>query len=174
MILRGDILKENACCFTGHRIIDKKEYPRIKAELEKLLPELIENGITTFWAGGALGFDTLAAETVLELKEKYTEVKLMLAIPCRDQPKHWRRTEKKRYNEILQKCDGYIVIADEYFIGCMQQRNRFMVDNSTTCIAYIKEDKGGTAYTVKYAEKQGKAIIKLFKKNGSQQIELPF
>ena len=43
----------------------------------------------------------------------------------------------------------------------MHKRNRYMVDNSGLCVCYWIRDKGGTAYTVHYAEKEGLKIINI-------------
>ena len=37
---------------------------------------------------GALGFDTIAAQAVLSVKETYPEVKLILVLPCENQTKY--------------------------------------------------------------------------------------
>lgn len=45
---------------------------------------LSENmGITTFYAGGALGFDSLAAEAVIEQKKTNPWLQLVIVVPCR-------------------------------------------------------------------------------------------
>ena len=48
-----------------------------------------------------------------------------------------------------------------YYNGCMQVRNRYLVDHSSACICYLNNLRSGTAYTVKYAESQGLQIINL-------------
>ena len=54
------------CCFTGHRRIPADDLPAVAAALRREVLRLCrEEGITVFLSGGALGFDTLAAETVL-------------------------------------------------------------------------------------------------------------
>ena len=40
-------------------------------------------------AGGALGFDTLAAQTVLEMKKEYPQLRLILVLPCENQTRGW-------------------------------------------------------------------------------------
>lgn len=60
-------MKEKTCCFTGHRAIPARALPALAEELEQTLRRLIGEGMRYFGAGGALGFDTLAAETVLRL-----------------------------------------------------------------------------------------------------------
>ena len=61
---------ESACCFTGHRKLKKDKLSEVKDDLIKILEHLIEKGYTEFLAGGALGFDTVAASEVLDLKNK--------------------------------------------------------------------------------------------------------
>ena len=49
-----------------------------------------------------------------------------------------------------------IYISKEKKKGCMHARNRYMIDNSSLCIAYMTRQSGGTAYTVKYAQENNK------------------
>ena len=77
-------MKNHTCCFTGHRIIPAEEYDLISAKLEATMVQLIHRGYQFFGAGGALGFDTLAAMSVLKLKKDYPHIKLILVLPCRD------------------------------------------------------------------------------------------
>ena len=57
-------LREKTCCFTGHRDIPARVLPLLSAELEQAVLGLASEGVRYFGTGGALGFDTLAAETV--------------------------------------------------------------------------------------------------------------
>ena len=67
-----DISLSNACFFTGHRVIPEEDIPNIRNLLLRTCTLLITKyGVTDFITGGALGFDTLAARIVLELKQKY-------------------------------------------------------------------------------------------------------
>jgi len=152
-------MKHLSCCFTGHRIIPQDERDRVikatRAEVEKL----IKDGVCLFYAGGALGFDTIAAAVVIGLREKYEHIRLILALPCKNQTLKWNDSDIRVYENIKARCDDYIYISEMYTPGCMHKRNRYMVDNSAYCICYLKEDSGGTAYTVTYAEKSGIEII---------------
>ena len=52
-------------CFTGHRNITS-DIQLLRVDMyDKLERAIINGGIVDYYAGGALGFDTLAAETVL-------------------------------------------------------------------------------------------------------------
>ena len=44
------------------------------------------------------------------------------------------------------------------------KRNRHLVDHSGVCVAYLTESRGGTAYTVDYARKNGVPVINLGEK----------
>ena len=58
-------------CFTGHRHIAKEKLPAALAELRRVLETAIPQGFVDFYAGGALGWDTYCAQTVLDLREEY-------------------------------------------------------------------------------------------------------
>lgn len=154
-------MKEKTCCFTGHRDIPILQLPIIKSKLKKTIIEYIEKGYCYFGAGGAMGFDTLAAQTVLKLKETYPQIKLILVLPCLTQTRGWKEADVKEYERIKGLADKVVYTSQEYTRGCMFKRNRHLVDFSSLCIAHLTKDEGGTAYTVKYAKQNGVNIINL-------------
>ena len=154
-------MKEKTCCFTGHRVIPIDQQSIIKEKLEKTLIKCIEEGYHYFGAGGALGFDTLAAQAVLNLKEQYPMIKLILVLPCLAQTRGWIESYKKEYERIKSLADKVVYTSQEYTRGCMFKRNRHLVDCSSLCIAYLSKEKGGTAYTVNYAKENGIEVINL-------------
>lgn len=156
-------MKEKTCCFTGHRLINHSEYENIKRNIKKVMVSLIKKGVIFYGAGGALGFDTIAAESVLELKENYPQIKLILVLPCKDQTRGWYDADVKKYNEILGRADKVVYISERYYDGCMLKRNRHLVENSGYCICYLKRNIGGTAYTANYAKKMGLIIYNIAK-----------
>lgn len=152
-------MREKTCCFTGHRLIPAGEYVSLQWEVERVAEELIQKGVSRFVVGGALGFDTLAAEVILELREKYPSIRLHLILPCRGQEKYWSGLEKRRYRKVLARADQVDYIAEHYFNGCMQLRNQAMVEASAYCVAYCTRCTGGTAYTVRQARRMGSKVI---------------
>ena len=52
-------------CFTGHRQIPASQGRPVVQALRREIGRATGAGFTRFYAGGALGFDTLAALTVL-------------------------------------------------------------------------------------------------------------
>ena len=148
-------LRAKTVCFTGHRHIPENELPIIKERLRETVIELIERGYRFFGAGGALGFDTLAALTVLELRAAYPQIRLILVLPCKDQTLKWSCEDVLVYNGILRQADKVVYLHERYTDGCMHERNRYLVDNSSVCVCYLRRESSGTAYTVTYAGKCG-------------------
>lgn len=154
-------MREKTCCFTGHRRIPADERAQLTAKLEQTLIELIHDGVRYFGAGGALGFDTLAAQTVLKLREKYPHIRLILVLPCRTQTHGWSDKDIRIYEAIKATADKVTYTSEEYTWDCMHKRNRHLVDNSSVCVSYLTKNTGGTAYTVNYARKKYVRIINL-------------
>ena len=150
------------CMFTGHRTINAKHLSELPRKIDGLLEKLISEGYTEFRAGGAVGFDTLAALKVLEKKRKYGFVRLHLYLPCHGQENGWSENLKKAYYYVIENADSVRYSCESYVNGCMQKRNREMVDGSSLCLAYCGRSKGGSAYTVAYAEKKGVRVINMF------------
>ena len=154
-------MKEKTVCFTGHRTIPMLKKWKIEKKLKETLEALIDNGYCYFGAGGALGFDTIAAQTVLELKKKHPEIKLILVLPCKNQTRGWEEKDVTVYESIIEQADKVVYTQEHYDRGCMLKRNRHLVDNSSVCVAYLTEEKGGTAYTVNYANQKGVKVINI-------------
>lgn len=145
-----------AVCFTGHRRI---EDDLDREKLDRAIERAIEIGCDTFIFGGALGFDTLAAEIVLSKKKKYPNIKLHLYLPCRDQSSYWSYIDRLRYHNIREAADYVDEPSYKYFDGCMRTRNYKMVDNANICICYLNSTgRSGTAQTVRYALKRGMKV----------------
>lgn len=154
-------VRDYTCCFTGHRALPPEERGAIAYQLEQTVIMLIQAGIRFFGAGGARGFDTLAAQTILKLRRKYPHIKLILVLPCLSQTQGWRDEDIKVYESIKTAADKVTYTSEKYTQGCMHKRNRHLVDHSSICVCYLTEDWGGTAYTVNYAKKQGLKVINL-------------
>ena len=149
------------CCFTGHRILPPEELPQIKARLREEIIRLAERGYTYFGAGGALGFDTLAALTVLDLKRELPRLRLVLILPCEAQCRGWPAEDWNTYKSILSRADKVVYISRIYDETCMARRNRHMVNNSSVCLCYVNNETGGAAQTLAYAIRKEHEIINL-------------
>jgi uncharacterized phage-like protein YoqJ len=149
------------CCFSGHRSIEPRLIPLLRKYLRQTADRLAREGIKGFICGGALGFDTLAAETILELKLRRPELSLTLALPFKGQSDRWTDQNRERYEKIRDMADEVIYVSEEYSPFCMRKRNRFMVEHSSACVCYLTGSVGGTAYTVSYALSMGLKVINL-------------
>jgi len=152
-------MRDRTCCFTGNRVLPVSAVEDIKRSIDDIIEKLVSDGIDTFLCGGALGFDMLAEEAVLSAKKRHPELKLVLFIPCLGHDAKWKNDERERLSLICERADRCVVLSENYFSGCMQQRNRCMVDESSVCVAYSAKKTGGTAYTVDYARFQGVRVI---------------
>lgn len=151
-----------AVCFTGHRAI--KDVDAVCKRLTELIGELIRDGYRTFLSGGARGFDALAAETVLQMKEKYPGIALNIILPFELPYEHeggWTDAEIASHKSQLDRADSTVILQSGYKRGCYYLRDRYLVDNATLCIAYQTRNSGGTAYTVKYAKGRNIDIINI-------------
>lgn len=155
--------KNTTAFFTGHRKIPPNDLERMRYRLYNTAIKLyLEKGYRNFICGGAIGFDTEAAECVIAMKERFPDVTLSLYLPCRDQTVKWNDTEQLvKYKKILGEADSVEYISPFYTNTCMTERNRKMADDSSVCIAYRTHSGGGTDYTVRYAEKCGLRIINI-------------
>lgn len=157
---------EYTCCFTGHRPVklpfkikdDDEQYQKLKSVLINEIVRLItEEGITHFISGMAIGVDTICAEIILDLKAEY-QITLECAIPCRNQDEKWNEQQKIVYNQILMQANTVTYLQNDYSRGCMQRRNKYMVDKSLYVIAVWNGEKSGTKNTVTYAQKKKRKI----------------
>ena len=155
-------MKENTCCFFGHRTIKQTE--ELKIKLIDTIERLINvEKVDTFLFGSKSRFDSLCLELVTELKKKYPHIKRIYVraeFPFIDDG----------YKEYLLKSyeDTYF---PEKIVGSGRavyvERNCEMINKSRFCVVYYDEEnlpskrKSGTKIAFEYAQKQGKEIIKV-------------
>lgn len=162
-------MQNKTCSFTGHRpsglpwgYREKgKEFRKFKKELISEIEKAILSGYKFFISGMAMGVDLISAEIILKLKKKHTYIKLECALPCLNQTNGWHKSFIKRYNKVLKYADKITYVSNSnYYNGCMQKRNRYLVDNSNLLIAVSNNTvKGGTYQTISYAKNKGNKII---------------
>jgi len=152
-------MKNQTCCFTGHRYLPKEKLPDIVRQLEEVIENLIAQGVIYYGCGGAIGFDLLARETVLKLKKKHPQIRLIMVLPCVEQDRKWRQSDKDRYRALLKVCDKAVYVQREYDEGCMFKRNRYLVDHNSVCVAYMVRQQSGSGCTVSYARSKKVLVI---------------
>ena len=167
-INRDYFYNNRVCCFTGHRSQklpwgfneQDKRCKKMKERLYLEIEKAIKDGYTIFLCGMALGFDIICAETILQFKVKYKSIKLIGAIPCKNQDCKWNNEQKIRYRKLIKQLDDIRCIHDEYNgHECMLERNNYMVNNSSKMIALFNGLPGGTKKTIDYAKQRGLNIV---------------
>lgn len=163
-----DVFKTAA--FTGHRPEklpwgnDEHSHAAVafKSHLYRTLEELIATGCVNFLSGAARGFDTIAVETVLELRDLYPWVELTVVLPCDSQADKWSEKDRARWARLLDKADHVLHLAGSYDKSCLFHRNRYLVDHSSLLVsAYDSSGIGGTAMTLAYAAEKGRTVIRI-------------
>lgn len=150
--------KETTCCFTGHRILAADFN---NDTVTRGIEYLISQGVDTFICGGAMGFDTICAQAVLDAKRVHPQIKLHIYAPCNDQSQRWSAKDRRTYDKILASADFVDIPPSPYFDGCMKIRNYKMVDDSAYCICYLSNPRSGTGQTHSYAKRSGLTIFNL-------------
>ena len=153
-----------SCFFTGHRIIGNDILRRrLFEELKKRIVFLSrEKGVDRFICGGAIGFDAMAAEAVIEAKKILPYIKLIIYVPCHNHYAKWNSAQVDQWKNILKSADDAIYITHgTYNDECMKKRNRAMADSAHYCIAYCIRRTSGTGSTLAYAERLNCEIYNL-------------
>ncbi len=154
-----------SCAFTGHRPEglpwgEAEEDPRclaLKARLDKTLEAAYDVGYRHFLCGMAKGADFYFCEAVLRLRRTRPDIRLEAAVPFPEQSQGWRGADRERYQVLLKQCDLETVVQRFHSPGCMQRRNRYMVDHASRLIAVYngRPTASGTLYTIHYAMQKG-------------------
>ncbi len=150
------------CSFTGHRRIELRHAEKISELLSRAVNYAYENGCRKFLAGGAIGFDTLAAREVIKFRISHPDVSLVLALPCINQDERWTDGQKDSYSYTLSAADEVIYISEEYTDTCMKERNRYLAESADMLIAYVSHSASGAGQTVRMAKQHGVPVYNLY------------
>ena len=156
------------CAFTGYRpekfpFGENEADPRCEQLKQELFCEILRmtrEGVNVFMSGMARGVDLSAAEAVLQIQnvKPSQKIELWAIVPYDRQPLAWSAKERARYQRILEQAARVEYISHDYYNGCLQKRNRYMVDHATHLLAVYDGQPGGTASTIRYARKKGLEI----------------
>ena len=155
--------------FTGYRLEklpfsednQNPDYLAFREKLQDVIEKLIKRGCSKFISGMAVGFDTWAAEAVLESKKQNPLISLECAIPFPEQDRKWPFENQIRRTRIIKSADCCTTICDHYSKICFFLRNEYMVDKADIVICCYDGKKGGTAQTVAYAKRKNKTILQI-------------
>ena len=122
--------------------------------------QMMLDGASTIISGAALGWDTWLAKRALQLG-----VPLHMYVPFRGQGSNWPTKSRKTYETLLEKAAAVKYISEEYSKDVFLKRDRAMVDDCEKVYALLNPEKkkGGTFYTVKYAQKNNKPVTNFWR-----------
>ena len=128
--------KTQTVCFTGHR---PERLPQNEGELKKRLSDAIEKAIergkVNFVSGAMSGFDTLAAEQVVRLKETCPQIQCIMVVPFSVgffNNKNWTPEWTARLRAVTKKADFAISLSEHYYKGVYYERDRMIVDKGSS------------------------------------------
>lgn len=152
----------HTCAFSGHRTLPTETLGAIRNLLDRAIAYAYEQGCREFYNGGAIGFDTEAAERVLLFRESHPDVRLIFLLPCKNQDERWSFSQKLRYKAILKRADEVRYINEVYTDGCMRERNAELVRVADMLVAYLSHTHSGAGQTVNMAKRKGIAVYNLY------------
>ncbi len=146
--------------FTGHRTIDA-EYAQ--SHLDRIITHYAYACEVTFFSGMANGFDLMAAERVLAIREACCNVRLCCVVPFALQSKRYSEADRERYDRVLARADEVIHLELEYTRGVYYRRNQYLVKQADLMIAYYNgAGKGGTAHTTRLAKHKKIEVLNIY------------
>lgn len=155
-------MEYTACSFTGHRQIKEEHLSGVRNLLERAVAYAYGVGVRTFFCGGAIGFDTLAAREVLRFRVTHPDVRLVLLLPCVDQAERWSERQRDGYEYVLSHADETVYLSDSYTDGCMKKRNAELVRRADMLIAYVSHMRSGAGQTLAMAKGAGIKVYNLY------------
>lgn len=168
--------RRHSCSFTGHREISAAEINELVPRLRSTVLYLISKGVTEFHAGGAEGFDTVAAGVVHEIARNGRGIRLILELPYEKSMTYLKKNAKeRRFYEFIKSVADEVNVHGKKAesrldaINSLYKRDRILAEKSYYCVCYMREKRGGTAYTVNYAKTLDCQIINLAEKNFAEE-----
>ena len=133
------------CFFIGHREADEGLLPRLELVIDRLIRD---EGVRYFYVGGYGGFDRIAAAAVKRMKQKYSDITLMLVLPYHPAE---RPTEAPDGFDGTYHPDGLENTPKRFAIV---HSNRIMVDACDWLVCYVCHGAGNSRKLLEYAQRR--------------------
>lgn len=154
---------------TGHRP-ERLGYPELDFEtssewrkvVDWLKEKILELNVTDTYCGMATGCDIAYGIATMELNNETSvykinrpKIKLHCILPC----KNYNR--KIKWHKILKEAaDEWVELSEEFYKGCDNVRDQYMVDHSDKLFAiWDGNESGGVWSTIKKAQKKNIDIV---------------
>lgn len=150
-----------SAALTGHRperlgyandTYDTFDWIRI---IDWLKREIKENNITDAYCGMANGCDIAYGIATLRLKQEGYPIRLHCVLPCKNY-----NTSNIWHHQLKIVADEWVELSEEFYKGCDNVRDQYMVDHSDKLFAiWDGQESGGVWSTIRKAQKNGVDII---------------
>ena len=154
---------ENYTFLLGRRLMIKSEQRKYRRILKKILKDQIVDGVKIFCNAAALGFETLAAQTVIRLRRrrKYRHIQFCLLDFGHEQGLPWIVKTKEAYKKIRQEADLILRVPDEEAVCDTQLYERVLknADINTCCLCSAPFVVGDSYYMVELARHLGLKVV---------------
>jgi len=161
-----------ACCFIGHR--NTNPTPALAAHVKKIVENLIQAGVETFYFGSRSTFDYLCHDVVTTLRCTYPHIRRVYVRAEYDYRPEYLKYLLKWYEDTFMPSQVKGSGKAAYV-----KRNQFMVDASDYCVFYCnpeymvppketvqglppKQARSGTQLAYEYAISKNKRVFNVF------------
>lgn len=159
-----DINKSTTVAFTGYPTSlityfknDPNLLTAISEKVEIIIRRLYQCGYTTFLSGMEEGFDTIASEAVLKLKQELPEIRLIAVIPFME------REPPQNYNpSTYHGTDKVIYTSDADHPKVIFMRNKYLFANCSHVVCYYDGQHGDTERVVNDAVRLKLPIVNIY------------
>ena len=145
---------------TGHRperlgYDNNLNHPDWYPVIDWMKEKIQEYKITDVYSGMADGCDIAFALAAIQIKKYGYHLNLHCVLPCKGY-----QSSHCLYDYIKNRADEWIELSDEFYKGCDNVRDQYMVDHSDKLFAIWDGNKsGGVWSTIRKAQKKGIDII---------------
>jgi len=160
----------NSCSFFGFlpdrdRFCNNEEdsdYIELKLALLQEIKILYQNGVTRFLTGCKPGIDIWAAEIVVSLMERYSNIELICIISSEERELHRSHRLCERYSTILNNSTSTILLNTQFTEDFYETQTRYLIAHADILLTIDNPEwrnKSIIGQMVTDAHQKGKVII---------------
>ena len=143
--------------------------PLLKRQLYDQLYQLCDEGLEWVVISGQLGVESWAAETVIELKKEFPNVKYSVITPFLEQEKNWNEQKQTQYIHIINNADFVTSVTKRPYEAPWQfiEKDKFIINNTDGMLLVYDEDNEAspryilTLVLEKYMEQNDYELIRI-------------
>ncbi len=147
--------RSRTCCLIGQEDLPPWEEQKVRTRMRHRLMPLIWDGMEFFGVGGGRGYEMLAAEYLLKVRDEFKrQIRIISVLPYPEYRAGWPEADFRRQEEILRRSDKIVYACPERTGDAWRIRDRKLVEESSCCICYCRRPDGRVADTLRAAARQ--------------------